>query len=606
MSPLLSLESVSKSRGHRQLFTDLNLSVFKGDRIGLIGANGSGKSTLLKMMAGSESVDQGTIAIKRGLRIGYIPQESLFADTSIESIIIESLKSDQTIDDHERHVRACVILGRVGFEEMQQNAKTLSGGWKKRLEIARQLVLNPDVLLLDEPTNHLDLDGVVWLEKFLDRQVPTFIVISHDRYFLENVVNRMVELGSSYPKGLFANQGSYHEFLERRDEFLRGQVEYERALASKVRREIAWLKRGAKARTTKSRSRQDAAHRLIEEHAEVKSRNTQTSVQMDFSSTLRESRKLIAAKNLTKSLGGKLLFKGVDLTLSPGMRLGIVGENGTGKTTLLKLLADMLQPDMGTIKVGDGVRVLLFDQHREELPSDITLKQALAPSGDRVNYRGQMIHVNSWCQRFLFSPDRLELPISRLSGGERARVLIARLMIQPADVLLLDEPTNDLDIETLEMLEESLLEFPGAIVLISHDRYMLEQTCTAILGLAKDGEHVLLADYHQWEEWQRQRAEQRATSAVSKRTPPGANAPAPTPSGKIKLSYKETRELADMHDKIATVEAHIAKLHAEVESPEVIALPTQLREKCLQLATAEAEVQALYARWQELEDRGRV
>lgn len=599
MSPLVTLESISQHRGHRQLFKDFSFSLFKGDHVGLIGPNGSGKSTLLKIMAGVESPDQGDIALQRGQRVAYVPQESTFADATIQAIVETALQQDKTLDVHEREVKAAVMLGRVGFTDFSQPAQALSGGWKKRLEIARQLVLDPDIVLLDEPTNHLDLEGVLWLEKFLERQVPTFVVISHDRYFLENVTNRMLELGDRYPKGIFSSQGTYHEFLEKRDDFLRGQVEYERSLASKVRREIAWLKRGAKARTTKSRSRQDAAHQLIGEHAEVKARNQQKTTAIDFSSTMRETRKLVAVKNLTKSLGGRLLFQGIDITLSPGMRLGIVGENGTGKTTFLKLLAGQLEPDMGTIKVGDGVRVLLFDQHREELPPDITLQQALAPTGDRVTYRGQSIHVNSWCQRFLFSPDRLTLPVNRLSGGERARVLLARLMIQPADVLLLDEPTNDLDIETLEMLEESLLDFPGAIVLISHDRYMLEQTCDVVLGLAQGGEHALVADYAQWEEWQKERTAR--VSAATKKTAPSTNIPAP--KSQAKLSYKETRELAEMEAQISVLEAQIAELHAEVARSDTVNNPAKLQDACQRLSQAEDALQKRFQRWQELEDK---
>lgn len=597
MTPLVSLESVSKARGSRQLFVNLSLSIFKGDHIGLIGANGSGKSTLLKIVAGIDLADDGNVSFQRGLRVGYVPQESTFPDESVRDVVARTLEEDKTLTGQDRDVRASVMLGKVGFQDLEQSARKLSGGWKKRLEIARQLVMEPDVLLLDEPTNHLDLDGVVWLEKFLERQAGTFAVVSHDRCFLENICNRMVELGSSYPKGLFCSEGSYGEFLERRDDFLRGQVEYEKSLASKVRREIAWLQRGAKARTTKSRSRQEAAHKLIEQHAEVRSRNMQTSAQLDFSSTLRETRKLLTATNIGKSVGGRSLFKGVNLVLSPGVRLGIVGANGTGKTTLLKILAGSIVPDNGTVKTAEGVSIVLFDQHREQLPEDISLRQALSPTSDRVHYRGQMIHVNSWCQRFLFSPERLELPISRLSGGEKARVLIARLMVQPADILLLDEPTNDLDIETLETLEESLLEFPGAVVLITHDRFLMERTCTGVLGLRGDGSATLLADYDQWVQLQKEQSK-RLAGAEKKISEPKVES-----KKSVKLSFHEARELGQIQDKIVQIESKVDTLHKQVEALGSGTDQAKLQETCRLLHQAEEELAQLFERWQQLESK---
>jgi ABC transport system ATP-binding/permease protein len=599
MTLYLNCEGISKSHGSQILFQDISLSIFKDDHIGLIGPNGSGKSTLLKILVGLDKEDTGNIATQRLLRIGYVPQESEFPAKSIKSIILDALEEDHRFAEHEREVNAAIILGKMGFEDPDQNAETLSGGWKKRLEIAKQLAKNPDLLLLDEPTNHLDLEGVLWLEKFLIRQPLTYVIVSHDRYFLENVTTRMMELNSSFPKGIFIADGSYSQFLGKRDDFLRGQVEYEKSLASKVRREIEWLKQNPKARTTKSRSRIQEANKLIGELADVKTRNTQTSAKIDFSSTSRQTQKLIAARNIGKTLGNKLLFSGVDLIITPGMRLGIIGSNGTGKSTLLKILTGQMAPDNGTVKYADGVRLLLFDQHREELPKDLTLRRALAPENDKINYRGQSIHVNSWCKRFLFSPDRLDLPVDRLSGGEKARVLIARLMASEADVLLLDEPTNDLDIATLETLEESLQEFPGAVILITHDRYMLEQICNVMLGLAPGGKSALLADYTQWEELQKQ-AIQPQKAAESKPKPTLTSVPTSRP---LKLSYHEKRELEQMEIKIEEAEKAVAEWHQIVEDPANALNTVKLKEACEGLQKAQETLEKLYHRWQELEDK---
>lgn len=602
MTVYLSCEGLSKSHGSQDLFNNISVSIFKGDHIGLIGPNGSGKSTLFKILAGLESPDSGTVAVQRQLRVGYVPQESSFPDLSIKQIILNVLADDNSLQEHERHIQASVILGKLGFADEDQSAQALSGGWKKRLEIAKQLARECDLLLLDEPTNHLDLEGILWLERFLLRQSLTYAVISHDRYFLENITTKMMELNSSYPKGLFASDGSYSVFLERRDDFLRGQVEYEKSLASKVRREIEWLKQNPKARTTKSRSRIQEAGRLINEFSDVKGRNVQTNAKIDFSSTDRKTQKLLSAKNLTKSMGGKQLFSGIDLTLTPGLRLGIVGSNGTGKTTLLKILTKQLETDMGTIKYADGVRILLFDQHREELPNDLTLRRALAPESDKVTYRGQSIHVNSWCRRFLFDQDRLDLPVSRLSGGERARVLIARLMLKEADILLLDEPTNDLDLATLETLEESLQEFPGAIVMITHDRYMLEQVCNQLLGLAP-GRSALLADYYQWEDLQKQALKEEPKKEELRKSGGAPSEKAEASSKPSKLNFNEKRELEQMEGKIDAAEKQVALLHQKVEDPIISSDSLRLQEACQQLQTAQDQLETLFKRWQELEDK---
>ncbi len=497
MSLLFSCKSVSKSYGPRVLFRDLSLSVFQGDRIGLIGPNGSGKSTLLKIIAGRETADVGVLSPRRGLKIGYLPQTCEFPSRSPKAILIEAVKED--LPDYEKERLAETWLSKLGFTGAETDASALSGGWKKRLGFAAELISSPDLILLDEPTNHLDLEGILWLEKFLSRESPTYLLVSHDRFFLQNTTKKIIEIDPSYPSGMFSIEGSYSNFLSKKEEFLMGQIQQERSLATKARRETDWLRQGAKARTTKSQSRIDEAHEILKEHSEIQKRNRSPRAKIDFAASERETRKLLTAKNLSKQIGEKLLFRNLDLLLSPGTRIGLMGPNGSGKTTLLRLLAGELEPDQGTIKKAEALQTIYFDQHRVQLPSHLTLREALSPKGEYLLFRGHPIHVNGWCKRFLFSPDLLDLQIGYLSGGERARIAIAHLMLQPADVLLLDEPTNDLDIPTLETLEESLIDFPGALVLITHDRCMLDRICNSVLAFGDPEKTHLYADYTQWE-----------------------------------------------------------------------------------------------------------
>lgn len=601
MTLFLTCESISKSHGSIQLFENVSFSLCKGDKIGLIGPNGSGKSTLLKILAGLEKPDNGQIAAKRSLKIGYVPQESNFPDLAIEEYLFQILKADHSLHDFEKQTAVSIMLGKLGFENPQQSAATLSGGWKKRLEIAKALLTNPDVVLFDEPTNHLDLEGILWLEGFLQGTQITYIIISHDRYFLENTTNRIFELNKVYPGGIFSADGTYSYFLEKREEFLQGQEQYKRSLNSKVRREVEWLRQSPKARTTKAQSRVDEANRLIQELSEIKARTKTAKTQVDFEWTERESRKLIVATNIGKSFGDRQLFAGVNLTLSPGTRVGIVGMNGSGKSTLLKILAGQMAPDRGTVKYADALRLVYFDQHRDQLPLNVTLRRALAPENDMVNYRGSSIHVNSWCKRFLFHPDRLDLPISQLSGGERARIMIARLMVQPADVLFLDEPTNDLDIPTLETLEESLTDFPGAIVMITHDRYMIDQICNKVLGLGTGSDSQLFADYSQWDDFRNQQKQLiKDKSQKEKALPAPLKEPAPK-----KLSYHEKREFEQMEEKILEAEELVAKCQKSVDDPAISHDSAKLQEACEALHAAQEKLDKLFHRWEELENKNK-
>src|SRR6059036_39395 len=497
---LLSCEAVSMAYGSRSLFDDLSFGLFEGDQAGLVGPNGSGKSTLLKILTGVATPDRGVRSLRGGVRVGYVPQDPVFSPGgTVGDVVMAALAG---VDDEDRPGRVAQALGRAGFADGRVDVDTLSGGWRKRLAIARELAAAPDILLMDEPTNHLDVEGILWLEDVLTERARACLVVSHDRYFLEHVATRMLELNRVYPDGLFEAEGRYSEFLARRDEFLRGQQAYQESLANTVRREIEWLRRGAKARSTKAKGRIKEAGRLIAELDDARARAVAAPAGIDFTSSQRRTRRLLVTRGLTKSLGGRLLIRDLDLTITPGMRIGLLGPNGSGKTTLLNLLAGELSPDAGEIERADGLRVVRFEQERGGLDPDQSLRRALVPEGHSVVWRGRSVHVASWAKRFLFRPEQLEVPVGRLSGGEQARILIARLMREPADLLILDEPTNDLDIPTLEVLEDSLAEFDGALVLITHDRYMMDRVATMVLGLDGFGDAELFADQTQWEVWQ--------------------------------------------------------------------------------------------------------
>ncbi len=597
---LLSCESITKAFGARPLFEGLSFGLAEGDRVGLIGPNGSGKSTFLRILAGTEEPDGGVRALRRGTRLGYVPQDPLFPlGRTVEEVLTDALADDPS-EEFEKAARVAVSLGRAGFNDPSQSVDVLSGGWKKRLAIAAELVKEPDVLLLDEPTNHLDVEGILWLEELLRSEPRAYVVVSHDRWFLEHVATRMLEIDRRYPDGLLQAPGSYSDFLEKRDEVLRNQAEYQASLANRVRREVEWLKRGAKARTTKAKGRIQEAERLIGELAEVKERtgiSANARVGLDFNASERKTKKLLVAQGLSKSFEGKKIVSGLDVKLTPGMRLGLLGPNGSGKTTLLSLLDGTLEPDAGTIEKADWLKTVRFEQSRESLDRSLSLRRALAPDGDSVLYQGRPVHVASWAKRFLFNSEQLDTPVSRLSGGEQARILIARLMLRPADLLILDEPTNDLDIPTLEVLEESLLEFPGALVLVTHDRYLLEAVSTLVLALDGRGGAQYYADYAQWEE-RRAEAQAPPKPATPKSTPPPPKEEKPK-----RLSYKDKMEWEQIEGKILEAEDALAAAQRAVEDPAVATNSAQLQARCEALEKARQEVERLYARWAELEEK---
>jgi len=587
---LLSCEGVSKAYGARSLFDDLTFGLFEGDQAGLVGPNGSGKSTLLSILAGVSSPDRGSRSLRGGIRVGYVPQDPVF-DTglTVDDVLLAALTA---VDDEDRPGRLAQARGRAGLADGAVRVDTLSGGWKKRLAIARELAAAPDIVLMDEPTNHLDVEGILWLERTLQERARAFLVVSHDRYFLEHVATRMLELNRAYPGGLFQTEGRYSDFLARRDDFLRGQAAYQESLANTVRREIEWLRRGAKARSTKAKGRIKEAGRLIDELADSRARTVRATAGIDFTSSQRRSRRLLVARGLTKSFDGRPVIAGVDIVITPGTRVGLIGPNGSGKTTLLDMLAGTVAPDAGDIERADNLRVVRFEQERGGLDPTQTLRRALAPEGDTVTWQGRSVHIASWARRFLFRPEQLELPVARLSGGEQARILIARLMREPADVLILDEPTNDLDIPTLEVLEEALAEFEGALVLVTHDRFMLERVSTVILALDGTGAAATFADYAQWE---------AARSAVEPPRKAADRAPQRERVRSKRLGYLEQREWDGMEQAIVDAEGALQVAQQAVDNPAIASDPVALQAGFAALEAARAEVDRLYARWAELE-----
>ena len=595
MALLLNVRSLSKSYGATALFQSISLSINEGDRLGLIGPNGSGKTTLLEILAQRREPDTGEVVMRKGTRMAYLAQESRFAPGESVRAVIQRALERAGVPESERQGREAETLGRTGFEDFDAEAAALSGGWRKRLAIAEVLVQDPAILLLDEPTNHLDLAGIEWLEKLLQEAPFASVVISHDRYFLENVTTSMAELNRAYPDGLFYVSGNYSTFLEKKAQFLEAQAKRQDALENRVRTEVEWLRRGPKARSTKAKARIDTAQEMIGELAGMRSRSRTASAGIDFAATDRKTKRLLHLEHVAYGFGEKILFDDLTFTITAGKRVGLVGANGSGKTTLLRLLRGEFPPLRGEIQKAEGLRIVYFDQNRP-INVDLTLRRALAADSDSVVYRERVIHVASWAARFLFTSEQLNQPVSRLSGGERARVLIANLMLEPADVLLLDEPTNDLDIPTLEILEESLLDFPGALVLVTHDRYLLDRVSTIVLGFDGLGGVESFADYSQWDTWQTERKLKLKVSAK----PAAEAAPRPAVARK-KLSYLDTREYETIEQRIAEAEQLLESKRAALEDPEVMKDGRLLEQTYREMEAAREAADKLYARWAELE-----
>jgi len=603
VTPIINAQGISKIYGADPLFRDISVTVSEGDRIAVIGPNGSGKSTLLQILCGILKPDTGDVAVRKRTKLAYVAQNSSFPPGRTIKSIIESALERATIPMEEQGLRLAETLGRAGFTDFEVEAAALSGGWQKRLAIVEGLVQATDILLLDEPTNHLDLAGIKWIEAVLQTASFASVVVSHDRYLLENFAKQVIELNPVYEGGLLRVNGNYSSFLQAEEEYLQAQGKRQESLANIVHNELQWLRRGPKARTGKAKARVDKANDLIDELAQLKARMRTSTAGIEFSATDRRTKQLIELDSVAFSIHDRRLFQNLDLTVRGEMRIGIVGPNGSGKTTLLRMLRGEIQPIAGTIRRADHLKIVYFDQARQ-LDSSLTLRRALAPDSDSVVYQERVIHVASWASRFLFASEDLDRTIGRFSGGERARVLIAQLMLESADILLLDEPTNDLDIPTLEVLEAGLQEFRGALVLVTHDRYMMDRLCTTIIGLDGSGLVGHFADYSQCEDWQHSLQLNRTSNEGTKHRSKPETVSAVMPSAsKKKLSYLEAREHAAIEAEIEKAEHDLRAKLAALHDPAIMSDSVQLQDALGKVEQSQKLVDRLYSRWSELEEK---
>ncbi|MBX7149745.1 ABC-F family ATP-binding cassette domain-containing protein, partial [bacterium] len=564
------------------------------ERIGLIGPNGAGKTTLLKILAGLETPDTGDVVTQRGLKTAYLAQTPLFKDNAtVLDTVLEGTPAHA--EDWERHNSALALISKLDLPAEALISK-LSGGLKKKTALARELAKEPDLLFLDEPTNHLDIETILGLEEFLQTVGCATLTITHDRLFLEKISNRLLELDRRNENGLLSVNGTYSDYLEIKEELMSAQEKREESLKNTLRRETEWLRQGAKARSTKQKARIERAGDLKEAVEAISARNVVKKVKIDFeNSTL--PKVLLKAGKISKSHDGKKLFENFDLLVSPGTRLGILGKNGAGKSSLIRVLLKQEEPDKGTVFHADQLKVAYFEQNRDMLDPTLTLAKTFTADGDYVTYRGNKIHIKGYLEKFLFDATQMNMAVGKLSGGEQSRILIAKLMLQPANVLVLDEPTNDLDIATLNILQDCLTEFEGAVILVTHDRYFFDAVVNKVAAfMPRQTKLEFFADLSQWEDAYRS---MEPETEVEKEIPAVPKITETTK--KKKLSYKDQREFDGMEKKIGTLEETLQQLEEDCGKTSVASNPKRLQEITTQMATLKNEIDQLYKRWAELE-----
>ena len=609
MAILLTARALSHAFSQRPLFQGISFTVSESDRIGLIGPNGAGKSTLLKILAGQIQPDGGELAQKTGLRVGYLAQSPTFdPDATVRSAVTSGLGQLHGTDDWEVQVRVDEVLAKLqlnGPDVLSNTAiHTLSGGWQKRVALARELVREPDLLLLDEPTNHLDVESILWLERQLASAPYATITITHDRMFLQRVSRRIFELDRRNENGLLEVDGDYATYVERKADAMAAQEQREQALRNTLRRETEWLRRGPAARTTKQTARIDRAGDLAEEVAALGGRNRVRKAEIELEARGRKTKQLIVAKDISKGYEDQSVFEHLDLLVGPGTRLALLGPNGCGKSTLLDVLVGKTEPSQGTVERAPDLAIAHFEQQRDSLDPDKSVVDSLIEGSDMVDYRGSRLHRYGYLERFLFRSEHMQMRVGNLSGGEQSRLLIARLMLQPADIMVLDEPTNDLDFETLDVLQSALSDFPGAVLLVSHDRYFVDQVATQILAFhtapGERGRTTMFADLSQWQSWH---AKQRAAAdAGAGKRGTELTAARATEAGKPKkLSYKDQRDWDTLEARILTAETELSELEAQANNPAATSDASRALELHRAHEAKRAEIDLLYARWAELE-----
>jgi ATP-binding cassette subfamily F protein uup len=630
---LLRAADVSLSFGSRTIFTGLEFVIEEGERVGLVGVNGCGKSTLMQILAGSVKPDTGLLQRQRNARITFLSQEPTFPDGATVQSELEvaqaqlkaaldehaalSKKLEETHDDallaqlahsNERIERlggwdtgheAKKLLDRLGVKEWDHPVAKLSGGQRKRVAIAKALLARPDLLMLDEPTNHLDADTVAWLEEELDALEGALLLVTHDRYFLDGLVDRIVEIeppGSIGGGGLTSYPGTWETYLEQKLAAVQdaelGQHKRERW----IEQEVAWLRRGPQARRTKSKARIERARKLLGERGFVQPKTPQ----LQLAAAPRLSQTVIEAKKAGQRYGERVIFQDASIIVQPGERLGIVGPNGAGKTTLIRTLIGELKPASGSVVLGPRTKVSYYDQQRVQLDEELTVLEA-AWHDEWVTLADRKVRLADYLEDLSFPVPMQRLQVKALSGGERNRLLLARLFLEGANVLVLDEPTNDLDLVTLSVLERLLVQFSGAVLLVTHDRYFLDKVATSILAVEGDGKVVRYEG--NWSMYQRLRPPRLSAAAEEKKRAPvvaPAASTAPIVETKKRLSYKEQRELDGMEAAIEAAEGKKAALEAQLADPANFTSAQKSAALSAELEAATHEVERLYARWQVL------
>jgi ATP-binding cassette subfamily F protein uup len=593
MSILLNAKDLSHGFAGKVLFKNLQFGVHAGERIGLIGPNGAGKSTLVKILAQKMKADSGQITWRKGLRVAHLMQSPVF-DKNAELV---STLMDNCIDQDNMIAKTYEWLAKLDLQRWPEDQKIsqLSGGWQKRVALACQMLNEPDLLILDEPTNHLDVETILWLENFIQRLSPSVatLIVTHDRLFLDRVANTIWDLDPKLPQNLMTTTGNYTQHIENKEIFLESERRREKHLQNTLRRETEWLRRGAKARQTKQKARIETAGDLKAEVESLVARNRDTTIGIEFKKSERSPTKLIEFEALSKNYGGKTLFENFSGLITAKTRLCLMGPNGIGKSTLLKVLIGQIEPDSGTVKRAEKLSVSYFEQTRESFDASKSLLKTICPEGDYVQFQGNYMIARTYLERFGFNRDQFEVSVSLLSGGEQARLRMAQLMLKPAQILILDEPTNDLDLSTLEVLEEALSNYDGAVLLVTHDRFFMGQVATEILSFP---EMLRFADYFQWESWKEGDLALKELQTLEAENSHKTIKPAK----KERLTNKERKELENMESHILSLETKLQSLQTQSASSEVISNASKLQDIYKEISETQALIDAQYARWTEL------
>jgi ABC transport system ATP-binding/permease protein len=608
---LISLQRAHLAFGHHALLDDVNFSIVKRERVGLIGRNGAGKSSLLKLLDGRVLPDDGKVVSLDSLRISTVEQEpELDTTLSVIEVLLLPPKGDENFDDEDwqKPARALAWLDKLGIDP-DTSVSALSGGMRKRVALAAALVHNPDLLLLDEPTNHLDLEGITWLEAQLKSTQAGVLFITHDRAFLDSVATRIIELDRGK---LLSFPGNFSAWQVHKEEWLNAQSQENARFDKLLAQEEVWIRKGVEARRTRNEGRVRRLEQLRRERTDR--RDVAGKVNLAIDSSQRSGKLVAELENVSKSFGEKVIVENFSTTIMRGDRIGFIGPNGAGKSTLLQIILGVLQPDQGEVKLGTNIQIAYFDQMRSQLDENATLADVINPGSEWIEIGQSRKHVMSYLNDFLFEPARAQSPVSSLSGGERARLLLARLFARPANILVLDEPTNDLDIETLELLESLLLEFPGTVLLVSHDRLFLDNVVTQTIVAEGDGHWAGYVGGYQ--DWLVQKATQESVATQEK--PNGsarlANASsaaqatvAPTNSSSkaqsaSRMAPWELRELEDLPAKIQALEAEQAQWVEKLASPELYQAQDGVLDTVqAKIESVENELNKNFARWEALE-----